>query len=61
MVDNVSDFAVATAMERFGGGFAKALAVAVLRADSDNLARLRAAFPELWTEYGALAVQLGWA
>ncbi len=54
---DASDFAVATAMQRFGGGFAQALAMAMLRADAENLAKLRAAFPELWEEYGQLAVQ----
>jgi len=38
-------------MERFGGGFASALAVALHHADSFNMLRIKQAFPELWAEY----------
>lgn len=50
-----TDFAIVEAMSRFGGSFAKALAAAFQRADPDNFARLRAAFPELWSEYREVA------
>ena len=51
----VADFEVFTAMQKYGGSFVQALAVAFFRADEPNLHRLKAAFPELWTEYHALA------
>ncbi len=35
----------AKTMERMGGGFASALALAYFRADSDNQARIRERFP----------------
>lgn len=38
-------------MERIGGHFAIALAVAYRKADSDNQARIRKAFPELISDY----------
>ena len=38
-------------MERYGGGFAGALAVAWQRADADNQARLEKAFPDLLQRY----------
>ena len=38
-------------MERIGGGFASALALAYFRADSDNQARILGAFPELFKRY----------
>lgn len=41
----------ARCMERFGGGFATALSVALQRADSDNLQRLVEAFPDMIERY----------
>lgn len=38
-------------MERIGGGFASALAVAWHRADASNSERLKKAFPELLSDY----------
>jgi 2-oxo-4-hydroxy-4-carboxy--5-ureidoimidazoline (OHCU) decarboxylase len=38
-------------MDRMGGGFASALAVAFYRADSDNRARILAAWPDLFEKY----------
>jgi hypothetical protein len=49
------DFKIVSTMEKYGGHFAKAIAVAASRADSDNLARLKAAFPEMWQKYAELA------
>jgi hypothetical protein len=47
-------------MERVGGGFAKAISAAYLRADSDNRHRLLQAFPELFTDYRHLASDQDW-
>ena len=39
------------AMERFGGGFVKALSECFIKADLDNLERLYKAFPEIVETY----------
>jgi 2-oxo-4-hydroxy-4-carboxy--5-ureidoimidazoline (OHCU) decarboxylase len=41
-------------MQRFGGGFVKALAEAFQRADTENRARIRTAFPEYWDKYALM-------
>lgn len=51
----IEDVAVITAMIRYGGGFVAALGQAWLRADSENRATLKAAFPEYWERYRILA------
>ena len=51
----MTDWEIVEAMRRYGGSFVQALAVCVQRADPENLQRLKAAFPELWAEYQALA------
>lgn len=43
------------AMEKFGGGFVKALAVAWSKADSQNSAKIEAAFPEYIEQYRQMA------
>jgi hypothetical protein len=53
----IADDEVIEAMTTYGGGFARALGEAASRADPENLARLKAAFPLLWTKYGQLAQQ----
>ena len=50
-----ADVYVVEAMRKFGGGFTSALAECFARADADNFARLKAAFPECWTHYEHLA------
>jgi hypothetical protein len=46
-----TDHRAAKAMEKWGGGFAAALAVAYFHADADNKARILAAWPELFERY----------
>jgi hypothetical protein len=41
-------------MDAFGGGFARAIAAAWYKADPENQATLKAAFPGLWVEYTEL-------
>ena len=48
----------AKTMERIGGGFASALALAYFRADSDNRARMLAAWPDLFEKYRRIAREL---
>ena len=50
------DYKILEAMTLYGGSFAKAIARAALLADSENYAKLKAAFPELWTKYAAFAL-----
>ena len=52
-----TDQDVLDTMERYGGSFVKALAAAWRRADSENIARLRAAFPDIWECYVAMATE----
>ncbi len=51
----ISDFAIVEMMDKYGGSFARALAEAARRADTENLDRLKSAFPEMWAEYAELA------
>ena len=44
-------YAVAQAMIMHGGGFTQALGEAILLADSHNLRRIKAAFPDYWDIY----------
>ena len=46
------------AMRVYGGGFAKALGEAWIRADSGNSAKLEMAFPELVKQYVAMGKTL---
>ncbi len=48
-------WAVLHEMELRGGSFVVALALAARKADPENLARLIAAFPEIFDRYDALA------
>jgi len=47
----ITDGNIIAAMHRYGGQFEKALAVAALKADDENLARIKTAFPEMWEKY----------
>lgn len=50
-----NDQAVITAMLKFGGHFAKCLAEAAMRADSENLRRIKTTWPEYWVKYTEMA------
>lgn len=54
----MKDYKIIEAMERFGGSFAKSIAVALQRADSTNYERLVEAFPDLMREYEEMANQM---
>jgi hypothetical protein len=54
----VQNHRAAQYMERMGGGFAAALAVAYYRADSDNKARIVGAWPDLFEKYRRIAREL---
>lgn len=52
------DEAVTTAMKRFAGGFVTQLARLFDVADNDNQARIKAAWPEYWSQYQRTAHEL---
>ena len=52
----VTDNEVISAMFACGGSFDEALAGAANVADEDNLARIKAAWPETWAKYAELAL-----
>jgi hypothetical protein len=49
----VEDVHVLHKMRQFGGSFVRALAEAGFCADSVNLAKIKATWPDLWKEYEA--------
>lgn len=53
-----ADFKVISAMRLFGGSFVHALATAATKADPDNLAKIKAAWPELWEKYANWEAEL---
>jgi hypothetical protein len=55
----LSDSTVIKAMRQWGGGFVSALAEAATRADSDNLRRIKEAWPEYWQKYSDMANDQG--
>lgn len=48
------DLKTSAAMIRYGGSFVAALGDAARQADSDNLRRLKEAFPDYWKKYRAM-------
>lgn len=53
--DPVSDYEIAEAMRKYGGGFVAALGEAWFRGDDDNRFKLLRAFSEYVEEYRELA------
>lgn len=47
------DYKILEAMSTYGGSFVKALAHTARMADSENYAKLKAAFPDIWDSYAA--------
>lgn len=45
-------------MEKRGGSFVKVLANLARHADSNNLARIKTAWPEYWHEYEQMGIEL---
>ncbi len=54
-MSDIPDAAIVQTMINLGGSFVSALGSLYRQADDDNRARLKAAFPEYWAEYEALA------
>lgn len=52
--------ATAEAMQRTGGGFVKALGVALMKGDTINRAKIETAFPEYFKQYRKIAKLNNW-
>lgn len=50
-----ADHEVIRAMRKYGGSFVVALAHAAAQADTENLRRIKTAWPEYWMQYTAVA------
>ena len=48
---NEQDYKVVDAMHKFGGSFVQSLANCAMRADANNLAKIKATWPDYWQEY----------
>lgn len=51
------DEKVIEAMHNMGGGFARALSRAAMLADSENLTRIKATWPDYWERYKQMSEQ----
>ena len=49
------DIEILEAMNKYGGSFARSISLAAWAADSENYAKLKAAFPELWERYATFS------
>jgi hypothetical protein len=54
----VKDVDVASTMIEYGGSFVRKLGAAALVADQDNLAKIKATWPDYWAQYDRMAKQL---
>jgi hypothetical protein len=54
-ISTEQDLKVIEAMKQYGGSFVKSLAEAATRADMQNLAKIKAAFPDYWKQYTDMA------
>ncbi len=52
------DFDVASTMIEYGGSFVRKLGAAALVADLENLAKIKATWPDYWSQYDRMAKQL---
>ena len=52
------DWWTAEAMRRRGGSFVRALGEAFAHADTDNMRRIKEAWPEYWAKYSELGVAM---
>jgi len=52
------DFDVAFTMIEYGGSFVRKLGAAALVADPENLAKIKAAWPDYWSQYDRMTKQL---
>jgi len=52
------DYDVAFAMIEYGGSFVRKLGAAALVADPENLGKIKATWPDYWSQYDRMAKQL---
>jgi hypothetical protein len=52
------DYDVAFTMIEYGGSFVRKLGAAALVADPENLAKIKATWPDYWSQYDRMAKQL---
>lgn len=57
-MENERDHWTATAMEKYGGSFVEALSDLVRRADANNLAKIKATWPEYWKQYEEMGKEI---
>jgi hypothetical protein len=54
----VTDKKTIETMMEYGGSFVRKLGAAALVADQDNLAKIKATWPDYWAQYDRMAKQL---
>jgi len=54
----VTDKKTIETMMEYGGSFVRKLGAAALVADPDNLAKIKATWPDYWAQYDRMAKQL---
>ena len=54
----MNDRQIINTMIEYGGSFVRKLGAAALVADSDNLAKIKATWPDYWAQYARMAKQL---
>jgi hypothetical protein len=54
----VNDKQTINTMMEYGGSFVRKLGAAALVADQENLAKIKATWPDYWAEYSRMAKQL---
>ena len=52
---NLTDFETIKTMQQYGGSFAKALAFAAVKADAENLNKIKTTWPEMFQVYEMMA------
>ena len=57
MKNTPTDHDTIKAMQLYGGSFAKALSFAALKADSENLKKIKATWPEMFQAYEMMAAR----
>jgi hypothetical protein len=54
----VNDRQIINTMMEYGGSFVRKLGAAALVADPENLAKIKATWPDYWSQYARMAKQL---
>ena len=54
----MKDSDVINTMIEYGGSFVRKLGAAAIVADSENLAKIKATWPDYWSQYARMAKQL---